>query len=313
MTPSHPFRAFLCRVLATLCLTTALYSQTAGEPPSVMHWCALHCTTLTWNNGHYGGPDSIWIVEKWTHDSIIIRRTDYRPYPGVAVLTGRISQKGDSIENGSIRWTYHPCCGLSTGTFIAAWGEAISTVPGSDEERAQMEQPQIKQSQSPPPAVGNSPPVDSSALCRSKAIRVAMQVVEDQEAKDPAGNLLGAVGCALTGVCGDAAQPSNVKTKILLSRPATDGAGYTTNDPGSFLCQGLFLRGDRGKLNLAVGENGDASSELTVDAMSKLVQMFPTFEENYKVRPLQKGQYELILIPGLGGLTQSYSTQFSYP
>jgi hypothetical protein len=55
-------------------------------------------TTLTRNNGHYGGPDSVWIVEKWTRESIVIRRTDYRPYAGVAVLTGRLPQQGDSIE-----------------------------------------------------------------------------------------------------------------------------------------------------------------------------------------------------------------------
>jgi hypothetical protein len=140
MDQTQPVPALLLSVLAAFSLTTVLYSQTGGlaEPPGVMHWCAQHCTTLTWNNGHYGGPDSIWIVEKWTRESVVIRRTDYRPYAGVAVLTGRLSQQGDSIENGRIQWTYHPCCGLSAGTFQAAWGPAIHTVPGSDQERAQM-------------------------------------------------------------------------------------------------------------------------------------------------------------------------------
>jgi len=135
---------FLLAILP-VCLLAGVSCGQTGEgarPPSVMHWCAQHCTTLTWNSGHYGGPDSIWVVQKWTRDAVVIRRTDYRPYPGLAILTGRISTQGNSIENGKIQWTYHPCCGTSTGTFQAAWGTAIDTVPGSDQERAQMARPQ---------------------------------------------------------------------------------------------------------------------------------------------------------------------------
>jgi hypothetical protein len=65
------------------------------------------------------------IVERFTRESVIMRRTDYRPYPGSAILRGQLSTDGNSIQNGTIEWTYHPCCGLGTGEFQAAWGPAI--------------------------------------------------------------------------------------------------------------------------------------------------------------------------------------------
>ena len=48
----------------------------------------------------------------------------------------KISSDGNSIVGGTTSWTYHPCCGLSSGPYLAAWGTALNTVPGSDAERA---------------------------------------------------------------------------------------------------------------------------------------------------------------------------------
>jgi hypothetical protein len=53
-------------------------------------------------------------------------------------LRGQLSPDGNSIVNGTIEWTYHPCCGVGTGTYQAAWRAAINTVPGSDPERASL-------------------------------------------------------------------------------------------------------------------------------------------------------------------------------
>ena len=39
------------------------------------------------------------------------------------------------MVNGIINWTWHPCCGTSSGPYTAAWGTAINTVPGSNAER----------------------------------------------------------------------------------------------------------------------------------------------------------------------------------
>ena len=147
----------------------------------------------------------------------------------------------------------------------------------------------------------------SGDICRSKEIRAAMQVVEDKEAKDPTGALLGGVACAVTGVCPDM---RNMQPTILESRPASDGAGYTSTDPGSFLCQGLFARGD---VRLKVRKDGDLASELTKSEMDALLKGFPGFQENFKVRPLQSARYLLILLPSITGVSQKYSTEFSFP
>ncbi len=149
--------AFLMNVAAAAHLLTAQGLQTSttdqplinpGSIPKVMHWCAQHCTTLVLDKGvpldkpHYGSESagSLWIVERFSPESVIIRRTDYRPYPGKAILKGQFASDGNSIVNGTIEWTYHPCCGLSSGAFQAAWGAKIDTVPGSDQERAAVAQ-----------------------------------------------------------------------------------------------------------------------------------------------------------------------------
>jgi hypothetical protein len=159
------------------------------------------------------------------------------------------------------------------------------------------------------PAGGEITP-EITSLCYSRAVRIAMQSVENQQVKDPARMSLGALACGVTGVCGDAEHPENMHPPILDSRPATDGAGFTRNDPGSFICQGLF---SRGQLHLEVSADGDLASVLTKEQVDQLLQQYPGFIENFKVRPLRDGTYQLVLIPGVGGLTQTYSTQFGYP
>jgi hypothetical protein len=119
-------------------------------PPSVMHWCALHCGTWTLDKGapfdkpHYGSEASgqIVVVENFTRESVVMKRTDYGPYPGTAVLTGQLSSDGNSVVAGKIEWTYHPCCGTSVDNFTAAWGTALNTVPASDAERDRGKPPQ---------------------------------------------------------------------------------------------------------------------------------------------------------------------------
>lgn len=308
MTRPHSLGTFVSLVVATFCLTTVTYSQTGGlaEPPSVMHWCAQHCSTLTWNNGHYGGPNSIWMVEKWTRESVVIRRTDYRPYPGVAVLTGRVSQQGNSIENGTIRWTYHPCCGLSTGTFKAAWGTAINTVPGSDLERAQVERPQPRQTQAPPqPPVSTEEQAQRTRICTSRRIRGAMQLVENDAVRDPNGAMLSMLAGLITGV--DASAGS---AKILDSKNGTDGGRYTSKDPGSFVCRGLFVRGD---VKIDTTDDADGTSEMTAGAMQAIMSTHPTFVEWFEVKPLGNGTYRLTLLPSSIQLSREYGRDFVYP
>lgn len=118
----------------------ATIGKAAQGPPSVMHWCAQHCSTWVWDGGRYVGagtapganPGCGVTVESFTRESVIMHRTDCGQFPGTAVLTGQISSQGNTIVNGTITWTYHPCCGLSSGSYNAAWGTAINSIPGSD-------------------------------------------------------------------------------------------------------------------------------------------------------------------------------------
>ena len=115
----------------------ATIEKSSATPPSVMHWCSDSCRTWIWVDGHYQvagdkAATQIVTVESWTPPSVVMRRTDTGPYPGTAVLTGKISSEGNSIDNGTITWTYHPCCGLTSRTFNAAWGSAINKLPGGD-------------------------------------------------------------------------------------------------------------------------------------------------------------------------------------
>jgi hypothetical protein len=123
----------------------------AAEPaepsiPPEMHLCVAGCSagrgsSLVWKDGrYYDGPsgDSTITVEKFTRASVVMRRTDKSgPYHGVAILTGQISGDGNRIVNGKLQWIEHPCCGLTSGPFQAAWGDAINTVPGKQQGNVQ--------------------------------------------------------------------------------------------------------------------------------------------------------------------------------
>jgi hypothetical protein len=132
-----------------------------------------------------------------------------------------------------------------------------------------------------------------------------MQAVEDVAIHDPNGAALSLLACGITGVCGQNGRPT-----ILQSRPASDGGRYTAHDPGSFICQGLFARGD---VHLTVQKDGDLESELTKEEMDRLLQQFPNFEEAFKVRPLQNGNFLLILVPISVPLSREYHQEFAYP
>ena len=113
--------------------------QSAALPaslPPVMHICMAHCTVLTWENGHYVnyGPQntSVYTVESFRPDSVILHRTDRGYFPLTAVLSGKLSPDGNSIINGKIVWTSG---NTGQGLFKAAWGAAIDTVPGSGDPR----------------------------------------------------------------------------------------------------------------------------------------------------------------------------------
>lgn len=117
-----------------------------AAPPTMMHLCIAGCSTgkggtLIFENGRYAdklAPTSVYTIETFTPEMVVIhldrQLTKEDPYGGTAILSGQLSKDGNSIINGTIKWTSHPCCGLTTGPFRAAWGDAMGTVPGNPSE-----------------------------------------------------------------------------------------------------------------------------------------------------------------------------------
>jgi hypothetical protein len=168
--------------------------------PARLHWCAQHCSTWLWVGDRYvaeGTPNpaqtpqcGLWI-ERFSRESILMHRADCGPYPGRAVLRGRLSPDGNAILDGVITWTYHPCCGLGAGRFVAAWGAAIDSVPGNDAELARY-----MQGSAPAPAPrdaamqGSAPASQDSGDTRNERIaeavvKIVAAVVANAVANDP--------------------------------------------------------------------------------------------------------------------------------
>jgi hypothetical protein len=121
-----------------------LLAQEKLAIPTVLHLCVAGCSTgkgstLVLENGRYAdrlAAGSTYTIEKFTPQLVVLHRTDEGQYAGTAILTGQLSKDGNSVVNGILQWTSHPCCGLTSGPFRAAWGDAIDTVPGNPAERA---------------------------------------------------------------------------------------------------------------------------------------------------------------------------------
>jgi hypothetical protein len=82
-------------------------------------------------------------VRSFTPQSVILDRTDTGSVPLTATMTGKISDDGNSLSNGVLSFTGGP-----TIPFQMTWGTALTTLPGSDQERdgvsgSQPRQPSI--------------------------------------------------------------------------------------------------------------------------------------------------------------------------
>ncbi|WP_263374492.1 tetratricopeptide repeat protein [Granulicella aggregans] len=96
------------------------------EVPPVMHLCIARCFPIMWDKDHYinFGPEntSIYTVERFTRESIVMHRTDKGRFPLTADITGQISEDGNSVVKGKIVWTSG---NSGSGPFTATWGSAI--------------------------------------------------------------------------------------------------------------------------------------------------------------------------------------------
>lgn len=264
--------------------------------------------TLIWDNGHYTNAaapgKTVLTVDSFTQGSVLMHRTDYGPYPGRAVLTGRLSSKGNAIVDGTIAWTYHPCCGLSSGSFHAAWGAALGTVPGSDEDRDRghraPEPEQTAQALTP-----NNEQPRQTEICTSRRIKGVMQSLEAMMIHDPNGAFLSLLVGALTGV-----NAQSQAAQIVGSGNGTDNGQYTSKDPGTFVCRGFFIHK---QVQIKEAPDADGLSGLTADYMRELMASNPVYIEWFKVKPLQDGHYVLSILPSSIPLSREYAKEFTYP
>jgi hypothetical protein len=119
----------------------ATIGKAAESLPSVMHFCAQHCATLIWDNGHYvipgaygGNGSSIWTVESFTRESVILDRADSNGFTGF--YKGQISSEGNRLVNAvsasSRSSLSNPDGNTRFNSFKLTWGTALDSIPGSD-------------------------------------------------------------------------------------------------------------------------------------------------------------------------------------
>jgi hypothetical protein len=82
----------------------------------------------------WAGETSIYTVENFTRDAIVMHRTDKGHFPLTATLTGQISEDGDSLVNGRIVWTSG---NSGSGPFRAVWGKQILYPQQGDQDEGQ--------------------------------------------------------------------------------------------------------------------------------------------------------------------------------
>lgn len=155
-----------------ICQEQSSGSPEGVRPPPVLHWCSAFCSTWIWDGKRYvvqGKPHPeqtggiAVTVEKFTVDEVLLHRTDFGQVPGRADLRGKISNNGNAIVNGLITWTYHPCCGIGSGGFNAAWGALLNQIPGSGAPPAHYEDRLIAGAAGDRSPVANSQPAPASS------------------------------------------------------------------------------------------------------------------------------------------------------
>src|ERR1700722_18582064 len=94
-------------VLAALSVSLLL-AQDKPAIPTVLHLCVAGCSagkgsTLVLGDGRYAAriqTGSVYTIEKFPRELVVLHRTDEGQYAGTAVLPGQLSKDGNSIVNG---------------------------------------------------------------------------------------------------------------------------------------------------------------------------------------------------------------------
>jgi hypothetical protein len=105
------------------------------SPPSVFHFCAANCFTLTLEGGRYvraDGSDETWTIESFTRGSVILHRhavpAEWNGYSRDLPYKGHVS--GETFVSETIGGKPD-----APATVKMPWGSALNTLPGSNAER----------------------------------------------------------------------------------------------------------------------------------------------------------------------------------
>ena len=134
-------------------------SQTPLSPPKVMHFCAANCMTLTWDGEKYvrttpwypwesNDSSSIWTLQLFTRESVIIHRVESKNGAVAmdATFRGQISPEGNSLIN--ILWNGNPAPSVRL-----TWGTALDATPGDNSERDRRKEMQSEAGGAAEPAM----------------------------------------------------------------------------------------------------------------------------------------------------------------
>ncbi len=221
----------------------AMRSSTAWAetplPPPVIHFCSANCFTLVLREGQYVREDSTsetWTIERFLGDDVVLHRhdppTSWNGGKTDVVYSGRIDR--DRLADLRVE-------GQLTPSMSMAWGEALSTLPGSNAERDAAQ----------PRTSGNARlmhvPLPSSALPRADA---GGAVVNPPVSAAP----------AVTPLAVSAAGTGNDPTRIYV---LTEGPGMNTTELLTFK-----LDGERVAPHLVLAK--EKSAAMAVDARGEI-------------------------------------------
>ncbi len=113
--------------------TSVVHLEDAPTPPRVMHFCWTNCFTLELDGGLYrraDGSDETWTIDRFTPTSFLLHRHDapasWNGFSADVAYEGQIA--GERLVSVMVG-------GRPVSDIQAAWGTALESLPGSNEER----------------------------------------------------------------------------------------------------------------------------------------------------------------------------------
>ncbi len=221
------------------------------------------------------------------------RGTAFMPPSSVALLNGLAGRAGGALT-GALSGSEAP---------PPPPPDAAPTDPQPAHALAYQPVLQTHPAETPLTAPATLPLSLQTPLCASQQIRTAMLELERAASQDRSGAALQSLVHAFTGV-----NASSSVGKVVDSGTGSDGGRYTAEQPGSFICRGVFTR----ETARAEADDSNASASVTA-ALGTLMSPPPNFVESFLVQPLQSDSFRLTLLPSTIEYSHPYSTDFTVP